>query len=271
MFFSYKVAIACACSMVAGIGFAGPLYAANLVSYRAVYDVRLVDAKPGASISAASGQIAYGVKKTCDGWLVNQTGTMYLQATTGDVIPQSLNFSSWEAADGTQYRFTVMGSDGDSDVILGGAKMSKSHSGGEAQFSKPEPATFPLPARTLFPMEHTNHILDQAARGQSQFENFVFEGTDVEGAKLLVTFVSALSPRSQALSGRFKTEALARPGWNFRLAYFEPTSQTGEPMYEIEADYLDNGIPVRWMLDYGDFTVEMGMSKIEVLAKPDCG
>ena len=270
MFSSYKIAIACACSMVASVGFANAVYAANLVSYRAVYDVRLVDAKAGASISAVSGQIAYGVKKTCDGWLVNQTGTMYLQVTTGDVIPETFNFSSWESADGTQYRFTVMGDEGDSDVILGGAKLAKSGGRGEAQFSKPEPATFPLAAGTMFPMEHTNHILDQAARGQSQFENSVFEGTDVEGAKLLVSFVSAISARSQALLERFKTEALTRPGWNFRLAYFEPTSKTGEPMYEIEADYLDNGIPVRWMLDYGDSIVEMGMSKIEILPKPDC-
>jgi len=270
MFSSYKVAFACACSAIAILSFGAAAHAENLLSYRAVYDVRLVDAKPGANVAAASGQIAYGVKKTCDGWLVNQSGTMYLQTSEGDVIPQTLNFSSWEADDASQYRFTVMGDQGDDDVILGGAKMTKTRDSGEAQFVRPEAVTFSLPAGTMFPIEHTKHILAQAARGISQFENSVFEGTDIEGAKLLVTFVSAISTRSQALSDQFKSQALKRPGWNFRLAYFEPTSQTGEPMYEIEADYLDNGIPVRWMLDYGDFTVEMAMSKMEVLPKPDC-
>lgn len=256
------VALACLISFAAD--------AANMVSYRAVYDIRLAEAKRGASISAASGKIAYGVKQACDAWLVNQTGTMYLQTTTGDVVPQTLNFSSWESADSTQYRFTVMGDAGDADNILGGAYMPQSGQEGEARFSKPEAATFVLPQNTLFPVVHTGHILDQAAAGKTQFQNMVFEGTDVEGAKLLVTFVSALSARASELSARFQTKAMKRPGWTFRLAYFDPTSQTGEPMYEIEADYLDNGIPVRWMLDYGDFTIEMGMSKVEILPRPDC-
>jgi len=256
-----------ACLMV---GVAAPALAANMASYRAVYDVRLAEAKRGSAVSAASGQIAYGVKEACEAWLVNQTGTMYLQTTEGDVLPQTLNFSSWEAHDGTQYRFTVMGDEID-DTILGGAHLSKDgQAGGEAQFAKPEAATFPLPARTVFPMEHTEHILAQALAGKTQFQNTVFEGTDVEGAKLLVTFVSPLSDRAKTMSSRFKMDALKRPGWTFRLAYFDPVSQDSEPMYEIEADYLDNGIPVRWMLDYGDFTVEMGMSKIEILPAPDC-
>jgi len=243
---------------------------ANMVSYRAVYDIRLADAKRGSNISAASGQLAYGVKKTCDGWLVNQTGSMYFQTTTGEVLPQPLTFSSWESATGTQYRFTSMDDQEGGEVILGAARMSESRSGGEAQFSKPQPSTFKLPAGTLFPIEHTVHILDQALAGKSQFENAVFEGVNVEGAKLLVTFVSPLSVRARDISTRLASEALKNPGWNFRLAYFDPESQTGEPLYEIEADYLDNGIPVRWLLDYGDFTVEMGMSKIEMLSKPDC-
>jgi len=270
MFSSFKAAVAYGATAIAIVTLSSAAQAANLVSYRAVYDVRLVDAKRGSSVTAASGQIAYGVKETCDGWLVNQTGTMYLQTSSGDVVPQALKFSSWESSDGTQYRFTVMGDGGDSDIILGGAKMPKGQRGGEAQFSRPEPTTFKLPANTLFPMQHTDHILNQAALGKMQFENSVFEGTDVEGAKLLVTFVSPLSARSRDLSARFKSKALNRPGWNFRLAYFDPTSRTGEPLYEIEADYLDNAIPVRWMLDYGAFTVEMGMSKIEILPKPHC-
>lgn len=248
----------------------GGAQAANLVSYRAVYDVRLADAKRGSVISAASGQIAYGVKKTCDSWLSNQNSNMYLQTTTGDVIPQVVSFSSWESLDGAQYRFT--GSD-ESDAdggVLGRAVVGKGNAKGEALFTKPDNTTFILPGGTMFPVKHTEHILDQARAGNMQFQNMVFEGIDVEGAKLLVTFVSGLSGPARALTQKFKAEALHRPGWNFRLAYFDPTSQKGLPMYEIEADYLDNGVPVRWLMDYGDFTIEMSVSKVEILAKPDC-
>lgn len=243
--------------------------AANLASFRAIYDVRLAEARLGTTVSGASGKIAYGVKEACDAWLVNQTGTMYLQTSDGEELAQAMNFSSWESRDGTQYRFTAMGNEGDDDMILGSAKMPKGKRG-EARFVKPEQATFELPADTLFPVVHTNHIIAQAQSGETQFQNKVFEGMDVEAEKLLVTFVSTLSNQAQNISKKISSKDVSRPGWNFRLAYFDPMSQTGEPMYEIEADYLDNGIPLRWLVDYGDFTVEMGLSKLEILPAPDC-
>lgn len=266
--FSKVVFVSVAATLVV-CGLGSIANAADMVSYRAVYDIRLDSAKNGASISGVTGQLAYGMKDTCTSWLVNQSGTMYFETSAGDVIPQPLGFSSWESSDGTQFRFTSLGEGGD-NAILGGAKKGKDGGAGEAQFSKPEEATFPLPAGTLFPAEHTAFILQQALAGKTQFENMVFEGVEVEGPKLLVTFVSPLSERARNLAAGFKIEAMTQPGWNFRLAYFDPASRTGEPILEIEADYLDNGIPVRWIVDYGDFIVEMSMSKIEILPKPGC-
>ncbi|MEG3619182.1 DUF1849 family protein [Magnetovibrio sp. PR-2] len=248
-------------------GSAGSAEAANLVSYRAIYDVRLSEARSGSAVTAASGQIAYGTKENCDSWIINQTGAMFLQTSEGDVLPQPLNFSAWESQDGTQYRFSVMGEDADA-TILGGAK--KQGEAGAAEFSKPQSLRFDLPKGTLFPMVHTDHIINQAQKGVMQFQNYVFEGTDVEGAKLLVTFVSPLSSLAESFTKSLSDTALTRPGWNFRLAYFNPEDQASIPMYEIEADYLDNGVPVRWVLDYGDFSVEMGLSKFETLPAPEC-
>lgn len=271
MFASFKGLVPVTVAVAMSIStFGGEVWAASMASYRAVYDIRLNEAKRGSNVSAASGKLAYGVKKTCDGWLVSQSGAMYLQTTTGEVLTQPLTFSSWESADGAEYRFTSMDDPEGGDVILGAARRSKDAKGGQAEFSKPQAAQFTLPTGTMFPVEHTVHILRQAAAGKSQFQNMVFEGVSVEGAKLLVTFVSAMSGQALDAAKRLSQKELNRPGWNFRLAYFDVESQTGEPMYEIEADYLDNGIPVRWLLDYGDFTVEMGMSKIEFLPEPDC-
>ncbi len=249
------------------MAFTKDVWAANLVSYRAVYDIRMASAKPGAGFASASGQLAYGVKQACDAWLVNQAGTTHVETTDGDVISWPMNFSSWESSDGAHYRFTVMGDDV-SPTILGGARMGAD--GGEAKFSKPEAAVFALSSDTLFPMVHTAYILDQAGQGKTQLQNMVFEGISVEGSKLLVTFVSTLSKRAGTIAGRFNLDAVKRPGWTFRLAYFDPVSRASEPMYEIEADYLDNGIPVRWMIDYGDYVLEMDMTKIEILPRPDC-
>lgn len=242
----------------------------DLASFRAVYDVRLAAAQTGSSFSGVSGQIAYGMKKTCDAWLVNQAGTMNVETVEGDVISEPMNFSSWESQDGTQYRFTVMGDSGVDGTILGRAKLTAKGAAGSAEFSRPEKQTFALPAGTMFPAVHTTHILKQAMAGATQFQNMVFEGTDVEGVKLLVTFVSPLSKRGGAIAEKYAVQGVLRQGWTFRLAYFDPQSQAGAPIYEIEADYTKDAIPVRWVLDYGDFSVEMSMSKFERLPSPVC-
>ena len=244
-------------------GAALPAEAANLVSYRAVYDVRLSEARSGSAVTAAGGQIAYGTKESCDAWIVSQTGGMYVQTSEGDTIPHPVNFSAWESKDGAKYRFSVMGEDPNA-AILGDARK------GAADFFRPVEVSFKLPEGTLFPMVHTDHIINQAQKGISQFQNFVFEGTDIEGAKLLVTFVSSLSNRALSYKDKLTDQALTRPGWNFRLAYFDPEDPASIPMYEIEADYLDNGVPVRWLVDWGDYSVEMGLSKFETLSPPDC-
>ena len=45
---------------------------------------------------------------------------------------------------------------------------------------------------------------------------------------------------------------------------------TGEPMYEVEADLLSNGIATRWLLDFGDYSAEMNLVKIEALRPSAC-
>lgn len=261
--------------LIAVAGFAafsaGRAEAGQLVSYRALYDVRLANVMRGANVTDAGGKVAYGVKETCDAWVANQSTSMQFQTNTGDVISQSVTFSSWEAHDGTLYRFTGAEDGNDAATILGGAKLARAGAGGEAQFTKPEAHTYKLPIKTMFPVKHTEHILEAAAAGNTQFENMVFEGIEVEGAKLLVTFVSTMSKSATMMAARQDSPQMKRPGWNFRMAYFDPTSQAGAPMYEIEVDYLDNGIPVRWVLDYGEFSVEMGLSKIDILPPPTCG
>ncbi len=262
-----KLTVLATATLTATFVIADLAQAANLASYRAVYNARLSEASSGVNITAVTGQIAYGAKRTCGAWLVNQAGGMYFQTAAGDVIPQPLNYSSWESEDGLQFRFSVMGDEPDA-TILGGAK--RTGLGGEVQFSKPEPMNFTLPEGTIFPFEHTAYILDQAVKGNTQFENYVFDGTDVEGAKLLVTFVSPMSGDISQHISKFSDQALKNRGWNFRMAYFNPEERSSVPIYEIEADLLDNGVPVRWVMDYGDFAVELRMDKFESLPDPNC-
>lgn len=248
---------------------AGAVQAAELAPHGAVYDIRLAAARENVDISAASGQILYGLEKVCDGWLAAQNGILNLQLPSGEVLPQTVQYSTWEAADGSQYRFTVKSEEGDAQVILGTAQIA-SGAQGQVTFTQPADTQFTLPVGTLFPVAHTAHMIDAAQAGQNQIENFIFEGTGVEAEKLLVAFVSPLSAPSKAIMQELGGALLNRPGWNFRMAYFDPKDQGGEPLYEVEVDLLDNGVAPRWILDYGSYAVEMKLGKVEPLAKPDC-
>jgi len=258
-----------AVSIVSVSGFVSAASAAELASHRAAYGISLAAVRDNAALSAVSGQVAYGVEKVCGGWLQAQSGTMNMHLATGEVAPQTVHFSSWEADDATRYRFAVKTDDGGGDAILGTAHIDPGKAG-SARFSRPEPAEFALPKGTLFPVSHTAFLLERAAAGDKQAESFIFEGADVEGAKLLVAFISPLSDDAKAIVAGLGADIVKRAGWNFRLAYFDPQDQTGEPLYEVEADLLDNGVAPRWVLDYGVYAVEMKLTKIEALAKPDC-
>lgn len=248
---------------------AGAVQAAELSPHRAAYAINLDQASEAVDLSAASGQIAYGLEKVCDGWLAAQNGTLNLHLPSGEVAEQAVQYSTWEAADGSQYRFTVKSEEADPQVILGTAQISPGAEG-QVVFAQPQGEQFTLPVGTMFPVAHTAFMIDAARAGKNQIENYIFEGTDVEGAKLLVAFISPLSAQSKDIIKALGGDLLGRPGWNFRMAYFDPQDQSGEPLYEVGVDLLDNGVAPRWILDYGAYSVEMKLSKVEPMAKPDC-
>lgn len=241
--------------------------AAELASHQAGYTI-MVDESRDASVTAVSGQVVLVQQRVCEGWLQQQNNVMNMHLPTGDVIPQSVNFSSLES--GNTYRFSTKVGGSENSSAMGRAEMPAGGGAGTAVYDRPKDINFVLPPDTLFPVAHTQFLIDGATSGKTQLQSHIFEGAQVEGAKLLVAFVTPLSARGLSVVDTVGGDLLHRPGWNFRLAYFDPASQTGEPLYEVEVDLLDNGVAVRWVLDYGTFSVEMKLGKVEAMAPPHC-
>jgi len=254
------------------LGFLGlmssPTRAVELASYQAGYQARLSDARDQAAVSAVSGQIAFGFEQSCEGLIFQQSGALNWHFANGNMASQVLNFSSLEQKQ--TYQFTVKTEGMTQGVILGRAEMPSSGGAGEAQFARPKAKAFPLPAGTLFPAAHTRLMIESALAGKTQFQSHIFEGTDVEGAKLLVVFISPMSEAGKMIQKNLGGDFANHQGWNFRMAYFDPKSQTSAPQYEIDVDQLDNGIALRWVLDYTSHAVEMKMVKVEQIKNPDC-
>lgn len=256
--------ILAACICVAS---ASGAWAAELVSHQAGYTV-VMDENRDASVTAVSGHVVLGLKQVCEGWVQEQRNVMNVHLPSGDVVPQSVSFSSLES--GNMYRFTTKVGGAGSESTLGRAEMPAGGGVGRAVFGRPKDTNFVLPPGTLFPIAHTRFLIDGAKAGKGQLQSHIFEGAEVEGAKLLVAFISPLSDNAKAVADTVGSDLLRTAGWNFRLAYFDPTNRTGEPLYEVEVDLLDNGVAMRWVLDYGTFSVEMKLAKVEAVAPPDC-
>lgn len=249
----------------------GTAVAGTMASYRAIYDVRLADAGKNKNLAGITGRIVYNFQKVCGGWVLQQESAMELQLLDGDTVPDYTSFSSWEADDGTRYRFSLSRNGDDSLTILGEANIGPT--GGTASFQKPEQTNIKLPAGVLFPVAHTKEMILRAERGETQFNATTFEGTEVEGAKLISSFISKLSPGTDG--GKKTNETIIskpadRPGWMVHIAYFDPNQPTPEPIYEIEVDLLDNGVARRWLMGYGSYGAEMILKQIESIPDHDC-
>jgi len=256
-----------ACALVAAVFGPFGVQAADLVSHQAGYTVHLGEGRKS-GVAAVSGQIAMGIKHTCDGWIQQQSGVLNTQLSNGDVREQVVNLSSLEQHN--RYRFSIKTGGTAAEEVRGTAEISGSGGTGHVLYSRPKAARFVLPPATLFPIAHTRAMIAAARAGKTRLERYVFEGTAVEGAKLVVAFISPLSARAKAIMADVGGAILHRPGWNFRLAYFDPAAHGGPPEYEVEVDLLDNGVAPRWLLDYGRFSMEMTLAQVQALAQPDC-
>jgi len=246
--------------------------AGTIASHLAVYDVGLAKNQPAnAMLAGVDGRFVLTLQKVCGGWIMQQESAMEMQTREGGIIPDFMNFSAWEALDGSSYRFSVNRNNDAATTILGDASISNGNN--VARFQKPEEIEFKLPKGVLLPTAHTRELIARAEKGETQYNATTFEGTEVGGAKLISTFISELKAKNGSAD---KTEVVdedsltKRPGWTVHVAYFDPKNPSPEPLYEIESDMLDNGVATRIQINFAGFNTEMILRQIKAIPANDC-
>jgi hypothetical protein len=251
--------------MIVGNAVAEPVSAAvQLASHRAVYSMALGTARSGSNTVDVRGAMYLEIAEACDGWTVSQRVRMTLYATQGGEIDTDSNFSSWESRDGKSYRFTVrnLRSGKVTEEFRGDANLEGAGHSGKATFTAG--VTFDLPKGTLFPTEHMEKLIAAAQDGSMRLSRIMFDGATLDGPLEVNAIIG--SPVKPA-GGDHLTD---RASWPVRMAFFPIQSQQAEPDYEVEVRLNDNGVSNRLLLDYGDFTVNAALEKIEPLPKPKC-
>ncbi|WP_148219279.1 cell envelope integrity EipB family protein [Azospirillum sp. B510] len=241
---------------------------ARIQPHRAIYTMALASARNGSKVSDVRGRMMFEWADACDGWTTEQRFQLRFVYSEGDDMAMNTNYTTWEAKNGLRYRFNVRKLvNGEVDEEVRGEANLNADGAGTAQFTKPEPQEMDLPARTMFPTAHTLAILDHAERGEPFFSRTIFDGSDAEGPTEVSTVVGKPgTPKDEAKSPLLKVGK----AWPVRMAFFPLQSDSAQPEYEMSLNLLENGIAESMLIDYGDFTVNAVLEKIEALPKSGC-
>ena len=237
-----------------------------LLSHRAIYDLGLARADSGSGIVGAHGRLVMEWIDACDGYTLNQRIRNELRQSEGS-FTADLSVSTWEANDGSTFRFSSRHVVDDKTVeeVRGRATMRET-TAGEVAFRKPAEDTLKLPARTIFPTRHTLFLIKRAARGDQIIRATVFDGSGVDGLQeSTAVVIQRFAPSTYQGQGEEVLEKLE--SWRIKIAYFKFDAAGGDsqPEYEVAFRLFANGVSTDIELDYGDFALKGALKVLEPL------
>jgi hypothetical protein len=248
--------------------------AVELAAHRAFYRLTLASASNESNMAGVEGAISFEIKDACDAWIVEQNYALRFQLANGGDIDNVDKYVSWESKDGLEYRFNVtrVTNGRESEQVGGRAELESSGGPGMATFDQPSKDRIALSRGTVFPTEHTVILLEKAERGERFDRHLLFDGSKVEAAAPVTTIV--LGQREAKGEPVIKAPLGPDPIWPMQLAFFaaEGEAQQGEelPDFEMTMNIQPNGVVTSLVLDFGDFTVNGILEKIEELPASGC-
>ena len=264
--------LACAVFLTPVPGWAA---SAGLAPHKAIYDIKMVSRHSGAQVLNISGQMMFEGKITCDAWTTDHRFKLLYEYA--DAVPMRItsDFSTYESMDGKDFSFTSRRERNGElfEEVRGHAILDKDNKG-EALFSLPDGLKFDLASGTMFPISHTQALLQNVNAGKKFFSTTVFDGSDQDGPVEINAFIG--KPVANIKSILSPVEAIdkmlvASPAHNVRMAFFPLNRQESEADYEMDIVLHDNGIISDMLVDYGDFSVTQKLVALEKLDVPACG
>ncbi|HLS68517.1 MAG TPA: DUF1849 family protein [Kiloniellales bacterium] len=252
--------------------------AARIEPHRAAYDLRLDRSLSSPDIASAVGRLEFEWADVCSGWTVQQRSRVLLDRAEGPRIDFGWTLNSWEAKDGTRYRFIIRRflAGRESAETRGEAELKEPLGAGSARFATPEAFSVTLPEGVAFPTMHSLEIIARAEAEELPFWRVVFDGSGEDGglagvSALPVRIFTAGEAGERLLQDPELYELLAKqPAWRVQLAFFAPGEVDSLPLHEQTLTLYRNGVADDLVFDYGDFTLRAELVELEALADSGC-
>lgn len=290
-----RIVFFCSLLLLTGAMPAGDLNAAGLaaevmkaagarqLSHRAIYVLALAPKAQRSRAAGIDGRMVMEWRETCDGYISEQRIVTSSHDEAGDKSVSDISASSWEALDGTRFRFS-MRQRLDNELVKeyeGSAELQASGGPGAARMRKPAPKEIKLPAGVVFASGHMQALLNAARAGQPNDSRPLFDGTSDSDYYQVVSSIGAAGKAITQDAAERKPETDAGKlsvikaiqglrWWPVQISYYGLDSNEGMPEFEIAFRLYDNGVSTDVTLDYGSFALLGTLLRIESFAPPDC-
>jgi hypothetical protein len=120
----------------------------------------------------------------------------------------------------------------------------------------------------VFPTDHLQRVLAGALEGVHFLSHEVFDGWGFDALTQITSVIGR--PKEMGPPTGDATSAVEGRAWPVSMAYYNVEHATDTP--EFEANFLlgENGVLSDLVLDYGDFSLDATLEKLELLERPDC-
>ncbi len=235
----------------------------NLTAQVAVYDLSLAKVRTH-DVTGATGQMRFAVADGCTGWGTTQHMVLLIRNADGSLTKTVTDYVTWESKNGSVLTFNLSERDNDGKPIVddaGTAIHAGTDGSGTITYSTPANRVMTMPPGTLFPMAHTQAILDAGAKGKKFISVPLFDGTTDDGAQH--TFVVILGRGDR---GKPPFSTLTKfSSTDVDIAFYERKNSDQNPDFRSQMIYYDNGVANNIMMDFGDFVL---LGKLEHLDIP---
>lgn len=281
-------------ALAAGEG-AASLANVKLAPHRAIYEMKLGDARSGSGVTDLTGRMVFEISgSSCEGYTQNMRFVMETTSRDGTSSTTDMRSSSWEDGAAGRYRFTVSNyrDQEPTDSTAGNALRSGAAEGGKSvgekaadkggagevkvELTKPAPTQLKLPGKIVFPVQHSMMLIDAAQASKKLLEADLYDGSD-KGEKVYATAAVigkkvAAPPASVTAKVKNADKLTGIASWPMSISYFDKTKDKEDslPVYEIAFRYYANGVSENLMIDYGDFSINGALKEIEFYDAPKC-
>ncbi|MCQ9155030.1 EipB family protein [Acidomonas methanolica] len=211
------------------------------------YELSLSRASDGDTVDG-SGTMTYHVADECESWSAGQHLRLHTVTRDGGATDSVSDYATLESKDGAHFVFHTEEADdgrvrskveGEADRLPDGRVL--------VHFRQPAVKTVELPRGTLFPLAHTEAIIEAAREGRTSLAPLLFDGTTTDGA--FYTYVTLGHWQPLPADPVVPHQGAV----NAHVAFYSMAPGTVTPDFELGSRYFQDGVADRLMMDFGSF------------------